>query len=238
MANVTDGRPRHQQIAAELRALIMSCDLAPGSQLPTTQQLMDQYKVGSPTVQRALTVLKNEGFIVGRRGAGVYVREREPIIVDATNYFDPTPDGFSYDILDVAEVRPPVDAAKILGLPAGGVAVLRHRLMRFVGDPVELDWSYYPVDLARGTKLSSGRKIRGGAKQVLADLGFPEERFADVNATRAPTTKELELLELPGDVGVIRQLRTMYSAGDRPITVSVLVKAGNRFAVRYHQTVH
>lgn len=65
-----DGRPRHQQIAADLRALIMSGDLS--GKLPTTHQLMETYAVGSPTVQRAVQVLKDEHFVAGRRGSGVY----------------------------------------------------------------------------------------------------------------------------------------------------------------------
>ncbi|MEU9891009.1 hypothetical protein [Sphaerisporangium sp. NPDC051011] len=40
MATKTDGRPRHQQIAAEIRTLIMAGDLAPRTRLPSTQQLM------------------------------------------------------------------------------------------------------------------------------------------------------------------------------------------------------
>ncbi|GII79126.1 hypothetical protein Sru01_41080 [Sphaerisporangium rufum] len=71
MAKKPDGRPRHQQIAAEIRALIMSGDLPPGTRLPTTQQLMARYSVTSQTVQRTLNVLKDEGFIAGRATGAV-----------------------------------------------------------------------------------------------------------------------------------------------------------------------
>ena len=77
-----DGRPRHQQIAADLRALIMSGDLV--GKLPTTHQLMEMYAVGSPTVQRALQVLKDERFVEGRRGSGVYALER--VAIDSVAY--------------------------------------------------------------------------------------------------------------------------------------------------------
>ncbi|MGI8648141.1 MAG: GntR family transcriptional regulator [Mycobacteriales bacterium] len=76
MGSKSDPRPRHQQIAAEIRAAIMSGDLPPGTKLPPTQQLVTEYGVTNQTVQRTLSVLKGEGFLVGRTGVGVYVRER------------------------------------------------------------------------------------------------------------------------------------------------------------------
>ncbi|MGH3809216.1 MAG: GntR family transcriptional regulator [Pseudonocardiaceae bacterium] len=50
MASTRDGRPRHQQIAAELRAQIMSGELAPGAQLPSTQHLVRQYAAANATI--------------------------------------------------------------------------------------------------------------------------------------------------------------------------------------------
>lgn len=49
-----DHRPRHQQIAAELRDLIMRGDLGPGTQLPSTAQLVERYGAANATIQHAL----------------------------------------------------------------------------------------------------------------------------------------------------------------------------------------
>ncbi|WP_460702675.1 GntR family transcriptional regulator [Myceligenerans halotolerans] len=43
MPRGTDQRPRHEQVAAELREQILSGDLAPGAQLPSTAQLMARF---------------------------------------------------------------------------------------------------------------------------------------------------------------------------------------------------
>lgn len=57
MARKKDSRPRHRQIAAELRAAVMAGELAPGERLPTTQELASRYQVTGQTVQRTLRVL-------------------------------------------------------------------------------------------------------------------------------------------------------------------------------------
>lgn len=141
-----DGRSRHQQIAADLRALIMAGDLS--GKLPTTHELMEHYSVGSPTVQRAIQVLKDEGFAEGRRGSGVYAAHR--ILIDAAAYI-PAEGGFSYKLLDVAEVAPPFAVSKAFALEAARTTIMRYRLMSLDGVPVELSWSYYPLTIAAGT---------------------------------------------------------------------------------------
>jgi GntR family transcriptional regulator len=238
MAKAADGRPRHQQIAAEIRAQIISGDLPAGSQLPFTRELMAQYEAANQTIQEALKLLKEEGFAEGRKGTGVFVRDRQPFVVEAGPYFAPTPGGWSYDLLEVAEVGPPTDVARALSLPPGGVAVLRHRLMRYNGDPVELDWSYYPVEIAQGTKLTGGKKIRGGAPAVLAEQGFPQRDWVDEISVRPPTSEEIRQLELPAEVQVIRQFRTIFSDDGRVVEVSVLIKGGHLYSLKYHQPVH
>ncbi|MFG2088872.1 MULTISPECIES: GntR family transcriptional regulator [unclassified Spirillospora] len=147
---------------------------APGAQLPSTAYLVDEFGVSNTTVQKALSVLKGEGYLTSRQGKGVFVRERQPFRVEADTYFEPTPGGYSYELLEVAEVASPTEVARALGLEAGDPVQLRHRLLRHGGRPVEVDWSYYPLELARGTGLAEQRRIRGGAPRVLEELGSPQ----------------------------------------------------------------
>jgi GntR family transcriptional regulator len=237
MVKRRDSRPLHQQVAASIRAQIMAGDLAPGVQLPSTAQLVERYTASNPTIQKALAQLKDEGFLHSHPGKGVYVRDRQPFVVEAGNYFAPSPRGYAYQLLDVAEIEPPVDVAAALNLPNHGRAVLRHRLLLHDEEPVELSWSYYPVELAVGTPLAGRGKIRGGAPQVLADLGYPQREFTDRLSVREPTTGELEALDLPADVPVIRQFRVIYSDDKRPVEVSVLIKGGHLYELLYHQAI-
>ncbi|GAA3669915.1 hypothetical protein GCM10022224_037630 [Nonomuraea antimicrobica] len=157
------------------------------------------------------------------------------MVVEASAYKSPNPRGYSYELLQVGEVQPPNDVATALGTEDGGRVVVRQRLLVHDGDPVELSWSYYPVHIAAGTPLAARKKIRGGAPEVLADLGFPERHFEDRISVRQPTTEEVEGLDLPPDVPVFRQFRTVYSNSRQPVEVSVLIKGGHLYELSYRQ---
>lgn len=238
MASRRDSRPRHEQVAADLRALIMSGDLPAGAQLPSTQHLVSRYNAANTTIQRALTALKAEGFLTSQVGKGVYVRDRQPFVIRAGAYFPPRPAGYAYRLLDVAEIVPPADVASTFRLPEGGTAILRRRLMAHNAEPVELSWSYYPLSVAAETALARRAKIPGGAPQVLADLGYPQRSFVDRLSARAPTTDELEALDLPDDVPVIRQFRIIYTDGDQPVEASILIKGAHRYELMYREPIN
>ncbi|MET9343463.1 GntR family transcriptional regulator [Nonomuraea sp. NPDC003804] len=231
-----DPRPRHQQIAAELRAEIMSGDMKAGEQLPSTAHLVARFDAANATIQRALQALKDEGFVRGHPGKGVFVRDRKAFVVDATPYKSPAPHGYSYELLHVGELRPPNDVASALGLD-DGLAVVRHRLLLHDGEPVELSWSYYPLTIAAGSPLAGRKKIRGGAPQALAELGFPQRRFVDHISTRQPTPDEVEGLNLPTDVPVFRQFRVIYTDAGRPVEASILIKGGHLYELEYRQPI-
>jgi DNA-binding GntR family transcriptional regulator len=69
-----DPRPPYEQVAAALRAAIGDGRYQPGDQLPSRTNLAKDYAVAPMTVQAALRELREEGLIVSRQGAGVYVR--------------------------------------------------------------------------------------------------------------------------------------------------------------------
>lgn len=237
MTKIHDQRYQFRRMAADLREKIMSGTLPPGCQLPSTQGLMRGYCAASTTVRRALTTLKHEGLVVGAAGKGVYVRDHPPSAIARSAYLDPSPGGWSYDLLRVAVETPPARVADVFGLAHGAHTVLRHRLTRFAGRPVDLSWLYYPLDIVAGSPLTAGGKVRGGAPRVLADLGYPQRYLVDRISTRIPTTRELELLELPGDTPVIQHFAVVYSDHDQPVEAGFLVKSSRQFELEYREWV-
>ncbi|WP_308168683.1 GntR family transcriptional regulator [Nonomuraea sp. NEAU-A123] len=235
MGRRLDSRPRHQQIAAELRAEIMSGDLKAGEQLPSTPHLVARFHAANATIQRALQALKDEGFVRGHAGKGVFIRDRRPHVVDASAYEPPSPREYSYELLKVGQVTPPSDVAAAFEVGGDDLVVMRHRLLLHGGAPVELSWSYYPVSIAAGSPLAGRGRIRGGAPQALADLGYPQRHFRDRISVRQPTETEVQGLDLPPDVPVFRQFRVIYSDGERPVEASVLIKGGHLYELSYHQ---
>lgn len=71
-----DKRPANVQISASIRAAILTGELAPGEQLPSTPDLAEKFGVARQTVQNAIRSLKEEGWVDSRVGSGVYVREQ------------------------------------------------------------------------------------------------------------------------------------------------------------------
>lgn len=233
MVNRRDERSRHEQIAAELRERILSGDLAPGDQLPSTSRLVESYGAANVTIQNALKALKAEGLLVGQAGKGVWVRQRGPHTINVGPYFQPEPGGYSYTLLHVGTEHPPADVRQALSLDADGTAVLRKRLMHHADLPVEIDWSWYPHDIADGTPLIERKKMKGGAPRVLAEAGVPQRYFVDHVTSRPPTTEEIETLDLPESVSVTRQFRVIYTDGGRPVEVTLMIKGSHRYELAY-----
>ncbi|MEE1929578.1 GntR family transcriptional regulator [Streptomyces sp. TRM 70351] len=246
-----DKRPLHERIAADLRGEIMDGDLAPGTNLPSTQRLRERFDVSNATIQKAIGLLEDERLAIGHPGAAVTVRAHRQETVRPADTGAPVAAGEPYrwlsvaqrqgkrgsiTLLDVAEVRPPSEVAEALELPASGTAVLRRQLLRHDGEPVELAACYYPSDLAAGTPLTEPRRIRGGTPTLLAELGHPPQRTVDRVSARVPTQAEYEALRLPGDLPVLRTFRVVYGGtGDRlrPIEATVMTKAGHLYELQY-----
>lgn len=63
----------YAQIAEDLECRI--AQMQPGNILPSNSQLVEEYGASLTTVQKALDVLKRDGRIYGRQGAGTFVAE-------------------------------------------------------------------------------------------------------------------------------------------------------------------
>ena len=231
----SDDRSRHLQIAADLRAKILSGDLT--EKLPPFKHLMAIYNTSNNTAQRAVGLLKAEGFVEGQQGRGLYIRTKHLEIIDATPYFEPATTGVTYKMLHVGPEHPPKDAARKLGLDATGTAILRKRMALHDDVPIEISWSYYPAPIATGTPLDKPHRIRGGAPAALAALGYHQHQFVDEVQVREPTTEELETLELPPGIPVLRTLRTITAEDGTVLEVVIMVKGGHLYGMRYRQTL-
>ena len=64
-----DPRRPYVQIAASIRAAILSGELEPGAQLPSIGELAEQFGVANGTVGSAIRSLRDEGFVTSRAGA-------------------------------------------------------------------------------------------------------------------------------------------------------------------------
>ncbi|MCB8962485.1 MAG: PLP-dependent aminotransferase family protein [Ardenticatenales bacterium] len=73
-----DETPLHRQLYEQLRELIWTGRLPPGSRLPPTRDLAQELGLSRSTVVEAIQQLASEGFVVGRQGAGTFVNSELP----------------------------------------------------------------------------------------------------------------------------------------------------------------
>ncbi|MBT2413346.1 GntR family transcriptional regulator [Streptomyces sp. ISL-12] len=237
-----DRRSLHERIAADLRDDIMSGELAPGANLPSTARLKERFDASNATVQKALQLLKEESLVVGRAGAAVTVREHRqrrvrPAALTAPGRWltEAAKHGTHARsaLREVAEVIPPADVRAAFGLPADGTALLRAQLLLIDDEPAELAHCYYPLDIARGTALMERRRIKGGATALLTEVGHPPRHSVDRVSARIPTQEQYQALRLTSSTPVLRTLRVVHSDGEAPVEVTVMVKAGHLYELQY-----
>lgn len=77
--NVQSRTPIYEQIVERFETLIVSGVLAPDSQMPSVRALAIELSINPNTIQKAYTMLEQEGFIYPIRGRGNFVSGDETL---------------------------------------------------------------------------------------------------------------------------------------------------------------
>ena len=77
--NYRDPRPIYEQIQSELRRLMLTGALPPGSRLPSVRELAGQLAINPNTIQRAYRELETEGYILSVAGKGSFVAQLDAL---------------------------------------------------------------------------------------------------------------------------------------------------------------
>jgi DNA-binding transcriptional regulator YhcF (GntR family) len=73
-----DSEAPYLRIAAEIRGRITRGDLRPGDRVPSTRQITQKWGVAMATATKVIAVLRDEGIVEARPGAGTVVRIAAP----------------------------------------------------------------------------------------------------------------------------------------------------------------
>ncbi|MFI9061396.1 GntR family transcriptional regulator [Streptomyces sp. NPDC053429] len=241
-------QPKYQRIAAALKAAIESGEYGPGDRLPGENDLMATYGVARMTARQALGVLRSEGLIEARKGAGVFVREFRLIrrrgiqrlgtdvwgggrSIWAADTEDREPE---VELLGVTEEAAPEAVARVLGLTEGTAACVRRR-RRFLldGKAVMLATSYLDADLVAGTPVTEPDTGPGGIYARLAELGVGPVRFREEVRSRMPSPDEAARLGLGAGTPVVLVCRTAFAADGRVVEVNEMVLDASAYVLEY-----
>ena len=68
-------RARYQQVADDLRDAIKRGEFGPGAMLPSQPELARRYGLNQTSINRAIAVLRAEGYVRVEHGRGAFVQE-------------------------------------------------------------------------------------------------------------------------------------------------------------------
>ncbi len=245
----TDARPLQVRIADELRAKIDDGEYAPGQQLPTLDNLGQQFKCSLAAIRKAIDILKQQGVVVTIQGRGTFVRDRpharrhgierysrsrwtagEPILVAEVERQGRTADQI---IRELAEVPAPPLVAQRLRIAPDTPVWVRRRTTVIDGRPNQLADSYYELGLVHGTPIMQANTGPGGGFARLEEQGVRLDRITEELSVRMPTGPESVTLQLPPGTPVVDLVRTTYASDGRPVEVMLAVIAGDMVAFSY-----
>ncbi|MDO4343183.1 MAG: GntR family transcriptional regulator [Eubacteriales bacterium] len=75
-----DRRPIYEQIVERFQLLIVKGILEPDSQMPSVRKLATDLAINPNTIQKAYTILEQEGFIYPVKGRGNFVTGGEKLV--------------------------------------------------------------------------------------------------------------------------------------------------------------
>jgi len=246
----TSDRPVYKQLADLLREAIRSGEFRAGAELPSETELMRRFDVSRNTVRNAIALLRIEGIVTTEHGRATFVIERKPLRTLRSSRYsrvkrqagrsplraEAEEQGrtSSRQLREVATVTAPVEISDRLELEEGSPVVVRRYLLFYDDKPTQIADSYFPLDLAQGTRIADLEDLPGGVHAELEQqLGYDLDRFVEELTFRMQTPEEARVLGISAGVPVVRLLRTLYARSGKPLEVSDFLLAGNRHVLVY-----
>jgi GntR family transcriptional regulator len=209
---------------------------------------MKRYKVARQTVQNAFDLLRGEGRIVTRPGAGAFVRIQPTVLRMARNRLsrsarlagrgpfvaDAHANGFLPSVSVTARTEPADGhSADALGLEPGEEVLVRERLMHADGEPVQLATSRLPMKLAAGTGIDRIDTGPGGIYARLEEAGHALDHFVEYVSTRPARPSEANSLLLPQGAPVLCVTRIAFDISGTAVELNDMVLSGDRYQLVY-----
>lgn len=243
-----DTTPRVNEIAADLRSRIDVGEFPPGKKLPSTRMLATHYAISEQAIARVVALLKADGVVEGRQGAGVFVRKWEPLVYRPQSEFKrlpPNVDVFT-NLLSgedrdgsqtiVVSTELPTEAVRSrLQLAEGELVAARRRTSFVDGEPYGTDDSFVALDLVKESDWMSEGSVERGTNAVLAELGHELVRALDEIYNRPPPPAETKRLALSPGTPVSELISTGHDAAGKPIQVTVCLLRGDRHVIIYER---
>jgi GntR family transcriptional regulator len=105
---------------------------------------------------------------------------------------------------------------------------------RFIdGRPYSLQWSYYPMAIAKDTELVRREPTTHGTIALLRELGYEQVGTRDVIRIRMPMPDEKAFFRIGPGVPIVIVSRIAYTSSGQPIRLTRTVYPGDRNLLSY-----
>lgn len=228
-----------RQVAAALRALIESGELAEGDKLPSERQLAETHGVARNTAREAVRQLAEAGLVTAKHGRGVFVRQKPRLMRFGQARYskklrhetglspfhaevqaqDRTPNAH---MTSIERVVPPAHVAERLGVDPDKRSVVRRENWYFAdAEPMQIGVTYIPWEIAKGTVLAKSDMLgKGDLYARFEDIGHQITYTREEVTARMPTPDEAAGLQLPDGVPVLVVLHTGLNQDRQPFEVT------------------
>jgi len=184
MAKLSGTLPLYHQVSVLLEEMIFSQQFRPGDKFPTELELAKRFHVSRPTINKAINLLMERGFLVRERGRGTYVARRKEVrllLMEQLSFPESVEDGlpFRTEPIEITKIRANNDLLLKLNLRQNDEVVIIKRVRYIEDEPVAVVNSYLPGKLFPGIENQDFRS--SSLYQLLkAQYGVPithAERF-------------------------------------------------------------
>jgi GntR family transcriptional regulator len=212
----------YAQIVTTLQRQIDDGTYGPGAALPSESQLVATFGASRSTVVKALSILRQDGWIESQHGKGYFVRGRPSAARhSAPGYLASLVDAdetVTTQVLSVEPVMAPARIASALGVRENTPVYQRQRRVMAEGGPVALSDAYVPVNIAVAVGLDKSEPVTGSLRRSVEGAARARVEYVTENITaRLPEPAEAELLEMKPSAPVLWLLITAHAADDTPL---------------------
>ena len=211
--------PPFRQIAGELRDSIQAGRLKPGEHVPSVRAIVRDYNVAIATAQRALTLLRSEGFIEPQPGRGNAVTHPSAWGHATSDYLRRTrkvgrvyPEGQHARIVEAELTTAGDEVTAALGLQPGAEVIRRFRVQFSGDDPIAISTSWFDGSLRRAApKLLELERITEGTFAYVAnETGRQATSWEDHYEPTQASAAEARRLGVKPRALIIRGRNWMY----------------------------
>ena len=199
----TKRTPAYLTLYERLRAQIIAGDYPYGTKLPSKRQLAEEAGLSLVTVEHALTLLCDEGYLEARERSGHYIAFRQgdgfvPAPPPPRRETGGTPERESFPFSLLSRTMRRVITARAETLlercPPGGCAELRGALSRYLGRARGIHAAPEQIYIGSGAEYLYGLIVQALGRDRLYALEDPSyEKIAQVYAAQGAATVRLPL---------------------------------------------